>query len=324
MVVKFVSATIAAIYAFWEQEVWPRMWAGLEHAWSSWCRDIWPHIEAGFEQVAYYPSILGVLSRTGRTGATFLVFSILTVTILYALSCIILSARWRQMYYGLRVRRPAMLAPFALIAFCIYAGAVFYPSSQSFHVLFDFLLKDVDRMYFKELVDLRAAYERGPAQFSASWNFWQQKFESAAAILFLAYFYPRIFSHMFYISGDNHHYGDDWLEYSISRPVTLRVFFNFWARRQHRFSWTNKAHLEQELEPFSTNAEALAQAEIDAKQDEYDDYLAEQAKLLHFNIVMHTYIPVYYDPHPVEPFADLPDEDAFLVEEHQNNFFHSA
>ena len=90
------------------------------------------------------------------------------------------------------------------------------------------------------------------------------------------------------------------------------------------FSETNKAHLEQELEPFSTSVEALAQAEIDAKEDEYADYLSEQAKLLHFNIVVHTYTPVYYEPHPHEVLGALPDADVFLVEEHHNNVFHSA
>jgi len=87
---------------------------------------------------------------------------------------------------------------------------------------------------------------------------------------------------------------------------------------------SDKDEFENELESFSSITDAYEETAIEADEEDYDEYREEQAKLLHFNIVMHTYIPTYYDVHPVPEFRNYRHTDAYFSDKHHDNAFHSA
>ena len=93
-------------------------------------------------------------------------------------------------------------------------------------------------------------------------------------------------------------------ELDTLRPVTLRAYFNTWAQWQEGYATGDLAAFEEDLEPFSSDARALVQAITEAEEEDYTFYREEQAKLLHFNIVMHTCIPIYFDRHPRAQFQN--------------------
>lgn len=110
----------------------------------------------------------------------------------------------------------------------------------------------------------------------------------------------------------------------IARPFTLRAYFNVWVRRMRRFAEYERRVLADELLPFSSNVEALADAEVETKKYLHTVYRAEQEKLLHFNIVMHTFIPTYDDRHPRKQFATYHLAGVYLSDKHHSNPFHSG
>lgn len=112
-----------------------------------------------------------------------------------------------------------------------------------------------------------------------------------------------------------------WLD--THTPVTLRAYFNIWSEWCSDFEDENHdLFLEEGEYTFGLSA-ADASAHADAVAAEVVDaqYRKEQARLLHFILVMRTFIPTYYDKHPEEAFQNVPYPGAYFSDKLHDNAF---
>jgi NADH:ubiquinone oxidoreductase subunit 6 (subunit J) len=294
------------------------------YAWNTWCQEVWQPVNSWFSSIIYHSQTVEYYIRIiGWGGLTPVLYGIFGVSVLYAISCVLVRLNWARMYYGLPIRKPSLIAYLLILLVTIYAFGTFYQRyAMPMHQV-------LNARNLQKSFDLFATY-RIACEHDFKFEYWAD-FQSAwFNVKRLLMYFPAYAIFSIFAKMEQPGYKDAAVFYSprrldlVTGPVILRMYFNLWAAWHKDFYSYSQARLADELVPFASIAEASTHATAEAKQAKLDRLRAQQDKLFHDNIVQHTFIPKFYCfPFTRKEIRTDPNRGAFVSGAHPLNSFYS-
>jgi NADH:ubiquinone oxidoreductase subunit 6 (subunit J) len=262
----------------------------------AWHQAVRPAIVSGVEAVQYFPEWLRAVAHIDRGGFSLLMVAVFAALTLYCLSKIALCLLSRRVYPRLKVRRPRALPYCFFLIVVLFFWVASYDMFTGVHQII------LGGLPTNTLVSLT-----------------EPSLERTMLLILIGYALLSI-----YIMSKLREWRSiDRFCLPSTRPFTFRAYFNFWAKKTENKDSLERCKLATDLEPYASEVEALAAVDAERRAEENEHYHKERAKLLHYNLVMYTYIPKYYVPHDTGRFCRYRWPEVFLAEQHQENYFHS-